>query len=95
VDSDLPAESLAALRSLAEAEAGIPPPKPPPPKRTLVDRLRGRRAAPAPPRRWQDEAFDAERVGDLIRAAELHEQHNEHFKAGLLWERAAEERRTT
>jgi hypothetical protein len=41
-------------------------------------------------RTWRDEAYQAELAGDLVRAADLHLQHNDPQRAARLYERAAE-----
>ena len=47
-------------------------------------------AAQSPARTWRDEAYQAELAGELVRAAELHMQHNDPLRAARLYERAAE-----
>jgi hypothetical protein len=41
-------------------------------------------------RTWRDEAYEAELAGDLVRAGDLHAQHNDPLRAARLYERAAE-----
>jgi hypothetical protein len=60
--------------------------------RHLLTRFGSRHTATgagAGPRTWRDDAWDAERSGDLVRAAELHERHDDPLRAAHLYERAA------
>jgi hypothetical protein len=93
VDLQLSAGRMAELRAIADFElpegsaTGIAGNNLPA-RRRIWDLLRRSRRQPEP---WQQEAMRAELSGDLIRAAQLHQQNKSLLRAARLFERAARE----
>ncbi|MEO3855558.1 hypothetical protein ABGB08_11685 [Acrocarpospora sp. B8E8] len=94
VDMQLPPEMERSLRLIDD---GLTPPE----RTRRVDFLpglrrprrsgpRGIRPTPMERGSWQDQAWALESDGQLIRAAELHNRHNQPLQAARLYERAAE-----
>jgi hypothetical protein len=97
VDEQLPRASVERLSGLDQPTV-FPPkadsqPAADPPRRGVLGWFRNHfgepESPPTPAADWRAEALEAELRGDLIRAAELHEHHGDHLRAGNLFERAA------
>ncbi|GAA1018574.1 hypothetical protein Aple_065290 [Acrocarpospora pleiomorpha] len=94
VDVQLPPEMERSLRLIDD---GLTPPERTRRVGFLPSLSRPRRSGPRGIRRepmergsWQDQAWALESDGQLIRAAELHNRHNQPLQAARLYERAAE-----
>ena len=79
----------------ADLQPPVRPPAPPPPPppsgfRRVMERL-ARSRPHGRTRSWQEEAAEAERLGDLYRAADLFDRHGQPRRAAHLFERAARE----
>jgi hypothetical protein len=90
VDPDK-APQATAVRPEPAVRPGTParpaaPPSPAIQRSSLFPRLRPSRRV----RTWRDDAYEAELAGDLVRAGDLHAQHNDPLRAARLYERAAE-----
>ncbi|MER7282449.1 hypothetical protein ABT369_49260 [Dactylosporangium sp. NPDC000244] len=82
----LPNATVAALRDLDPQPQA---PRPQTPFRRLLDRM----ATPIPVEELLQQALAAEAAGDLPTAAELHRRRGDAYRAGELYERAAERER--
>lgn len=97
---DVDEQATSAPPVLADPAAGLPRQAKPTPDDQRTEgsiigavlrwnRNRAKNRDPAQQRGWQEIALDAELTGNLVKAAELHEQHGDRLRAARLYERAA------